>query len=136
MGISYYNNEMNHKRSEGSQRELNFEKIHDARCFDGTEPEGREISRQELVPIGDGKFTNAEGDIYELATQRDSDLEAGYFLVEKKNISEAERKEVARLKERGSKRSWVDLYRSAVINIEYERKGGLPKPEPLDPMMR
>jgi hypothetical protein len=85
---------------------------------------------------GDGKFTNAEGDIYELAIQRDSDWEASYVLREKKDVPEVVRKEIARLKERGSNRSWVDLYRSAVINVEYQGKKDFSKSEPLDPMMR
>jgi hypothetical protein len=126
----------NEVKNEGSQMELNYETIRDARCFDATAPRGKEMFRQDIIPHGDGIFTNADGDLYEIAIPKGSDSEDGYVLIEKKDVPEPVRTEIARLKERRPDRTWVDCYQEAVLNLENQGNGGLAKSNPLDPMLR
>ena len=99
---------MNNKGSEGFRSALNAEIVHGALCYDGTALEGKEIFRQELLSMGDGRYTNPNGDVYERAIPRDSDSEDHYVLLEKKRVPEPARAGVPFQKKSQPKNEWLD----------------------------
>jgi hypothetical protein len=101
------------------QQKFDFETIHSALCWDGTAPEHKQESRQDLTQVGEGEFVDSRGDIYAPAIRRPVDKEQKYVLREKSDVPEDVRKEIARLKKKFKDRTWTDLYVLAKINLSW-----------------
>jgi hypothetical protein len=65
------------------QESFNFEKIHDVRCFDNARGFGKEVFIQDLTSVGDDRYIDEKGNVYESAIKKHPEDPDQYTLVKR-----------------------------------------------------